>query len=68
MDCHLAHENASRRIPYAALPQCSIDLAVRVGTAAEDYLTRTYPEVDYLDPDATSENDPVGVLWGGGRR
>jgi hypothetical protein len=37
-DCHMAHENASRRIPLEALPACVFVLAVRTGGHALDYL------------------------------
>jgi 5-methylcytosine-specific restriction endonuclease McrA len=41
--CHSAHENASRRIRWAELPQCAITLAYATSGAAAVFLERTYP-------------------------
>jgi hypothetical protein len=41
-DCHMAHENGSRRMPLLALPECVFQLAADVGQAAVDYLLKTY--------------------------
>jgi len=41
-DCHMGHENASKRIPYEALPRDTLEM-VYGHPAAEDYLKRIYP-------------------------
>ena len=41
-DCHMAHENASRRLPRARLPDCALKLADKIGGRAFYYLERTY--------------------------
>jgi 5-methylcytosine-specific restriction endonuclease McrA len=41
--CHAAHENASRRIRWEHLPECSITLAETTSGAASIYLAKTYP-------------------------
>ena len=42
--CHDAHERAMPRLPLRCVPCCALDLARRLGPAAEDYVKRTYPE------------------------
>jgi hypothetical protein len=43
VDCHMAHEAASRRIRWAELPECAITLAYATSGAAAVYLERMYP-------------------------
>jgi 5-methylcytosine-specific restriction endonuclease McrA len=42
-DCHMAHENASRRVPWEALPDVTVNLIARVGPVAVDYCAAVYP-------------------------